>query len=80
MDVVIRTADPVSLAIAITAHGRQVGVHPWSDSMVKPGPAVLGAENDVKEDLAEGLMHMALRLICTSEPTESYEAGLQPAI
>ena len=52
-----RTANAVGLAIAVAADRSQVSVHPRADGSVKPGPAVFGAENDVEDDLAEGLRH-----------------------
>ena len=57
MDVISSAANSVSLATAIAANGRQIAVHPWPDLWIEPWVATLGAKDDVKDDLAEGLRH-----------------------
>jgi hypothetical protein len=81
VDVIGRAPNAVSLAMTIAAHGRQIGMHARPDSGVEPGAAVLGAKDDVKDDLAEGLRHRRglFECICPNEPSRAYEAGHWPA-
>jgi hypothetical protein len=67
--------------ITITAQSGQIGVHGRSDGRVKPGAAVLGAKDNVENDLAKGLRHKE-RWFELSRPNpsgEPYEAGRWPA-
>jgi len=61
MDVINGAANAISLAITVAANGSQLAVHPQSDFGVKPGAALFGAKDNVKDDLAEGLRHIGLR-------------------
>jgi hypothetical protein len=73
--------DAIGLAITITAQSGQIGVHARSDGRVKPGAAVLGAEDNVENDLAKRLRHKE-RWFEQSRPNRSgepYEAGRWPA-
>ncbi len=87
VDMIGGAADTIGLAVTVTADRRQIGVHARADFQVEPRMALFGAEDDVQDDLAEGLRHMACR-VCriigakTSEPTmgQRYEAGRWPAM
>jgi hypothetical protein len=57
MDVIRGAPNAVGLAITIATHSSQIGVHARPDGRVKPGTAVLGAEDDVENDLAKRLWH-----------------------
>jgi hypothetical protein len=57
MDVIHSAPDAVSGAITVPAQSGQISVHARSNGKVKPGVAVLGAEDDVENDLAKGLRH-----------------------
>ena len=51
-------ANALGLAPAIAADGCQIGVHSRSNGWIQPRAAVLGAEDDVEDDLAERLGHV----------------------
>ena len=70
MDVIRGAPDAVGWAITIPAQGGQIGVQARPDGRVKPGAAVLGAEDDVENDLAKGLRHKK-RLFELSRPNQS---------
>ena len=70
MDVIRGAPNAVGGAITITAQGGQIGVQAWPDGWVKPGAAILGAEDDVQDDLAKGLRHKE-RLFELSRPNPS---------
>ena len=47
----------IGFATQIAADCCQVGVHAWADGRVEPRLTILGAEDDMKDDLTEGLGH-----------------------
>jgi hypothetical protein len=53
MDVIGGAPNAVGWAITITTQSGQIGVQARPDSRVKPGTAVLGAEDDVENDLTK---------------------------
>ena len=57
MDVIGGASNTVGFATAIAAYRGQISVHARPDRLIKPGAAVLGAEDNVEDDLAEGLRH-----------------------
>jgi hypothetical protein len=57
MQMISNTADKERLRVQVTANRSNVGVHARSNIAVEPWFAVLGAENDVNDDLTEGLGH-----------------------
>jgi hypothetical protein len=57
VDMVDDTANPISFALVVTTYGGKVGVHAWGYGSIKPLLAVFSAENDMDNDLAEGLGH-----------------------
>ena len=70
MDVIRGASNAVGWAITIPAQSGQIGVHAVPDGRVQPGAAVLGAEDDVENDLAKGLRHKE-RLFELSCPNQS---------
>ena len=70
MDVIRGAPNAVGWAISIPAQGGQIGVQARPDGRVKPRAAVLGAENDVENDLAKRLRHK-IRLFELSRPNPS---------
>jgi hypothetical protein len=70
MDVIRGAPNAVGWAITIPAQGGQIGVQARSDGRVKPGAAVLGAEDDVENHLAKGLRHKE-RWFELSRPNQS---------
>jgi hypothetical protein len=52
MDMISSAPNAVGRAITIAAYSGQIGVHARPDGRVKPGAAILGAEDDVENDLA----------------------------
>ena len=81
MDVICGAPDAVGLAITIAAQSGQIGMHARSDGRIKPGAAVLGAKNNVENDLAKGLRHKERWFELSPNPSgRPYEAGRWPAI
>ena len=62
VDMIGGAADTIGLAATITSDRSQIGVHARSDFQVEPRMALFGAEDNVRDDLAEGLRHIAYRV------------------
>jgi hypothetical protein len=84
MDMVGNAADTVRFAMTVAASGSQVAVHSRPDGQVEPWTAIFSAEDDVDNDLAEGLRHMFVGLGELSwfyvTRREMYDAGRWPAM
>ena len=57
VDVVSHAADAITIAAGVPGYGREIGVERWTDGDVKGGCSVFGAEDDVNEEVGEGLGH-----------------------
>ena len=57
MNMIGYAADMHKLRPEITADRREISVHSWSHIGVQPGLTIFRAENDVKDDVTEGLGH-----------------------
>jgi hypothetical protein len=71
MDVIGSAPNSVSWTITIPAQSCQICVHARPDGGVKPGAAVLGAEDGVENNLAKGLRHKE----CWFDLSRSNRAG-----
>jgi hypothetical protein len=57
VNVVLYAPDSVSFTVTIPAEGCQIRMHARPDTDIQPWAAFLGAENEVQNNLAEGLRH-----------------------
>jgi hypothetical protein len=57
MDMIGRAAYPVRFAFVIASDRGQIGVHAWRDGRIEPALAILCAEDNVKNSLAQRLWH-----------------------
>src|SRR4051794_12996002 len=57
MDVICYAADMHTIATEFSARCREVSVHSWPLCAVDPRFSVPGAENDMEDDVTEGLGH-----------------------
>src|SRR5579859_1842866 len=62
VDMIGGSADTIGLAATITADRSQIGVHGRADFQSEPGTALFGTEDNVQDNLAEGLRHRAYRV------------------
>jgi hypothetical protein len=60
MQMISNTADKQRFCVQVTADRRNVGVHTRSNIAVQPWFAILGAEDNVKDDLAKRLGHCGI--------------------
>ena len=63
VDMIGGAADTIGLAATITADRSQISMHARADFQVEPRMALFGAEDNVQDDLAEGLRHIAYRVV-----------------
>ena len=69
------TADVHELRPQITADRREIRMHPWSHIGIQPRLALLRAENDVENDVAEGLGHSGMMTESAGNVNRAFSAG-----
>ena len=57
MNMILDTANAVSLAIQITDQGGDIGMKPRFDLFIDSGRSVFRAEDDMSQNMSKGLRH-----------------------
>jgi len=75
MDMISNTADTQRFCVQVTADRRNVGLHARPDVPVQPCCAILGAEDNVNDDLDERLRHCGMMAERDAQVNRAFSAS-----